>query len=203
MASTQRHTDTRDRILDAAHEVMRKKGLARSTTKEIARAAGCSEANLYKYFASKDQMMVTLFTERLPSLSGLLARLNATPGEGDLRANLELVASTALAFYREAVPMVGAIFADPKLVADLRDANLPTGRGPWIPLIKLTEYLRSEQELGRYDAGADPEAVSALLLGACTQQAFIDVLRGVTDRGAQDDAEQAARLVAMLPHGVG
>lgn len=201
MSPTQRRADTRDRILDAAYEVMRAKGLARSTTKEIARAAGCSEANLYKYFESKDRLMVTLFTERLPSLSGLLARLNATPGEGDLRANLELVARTALAFYREAVPMVGAIFADPNLVANLRDTNLPAGRGPWIPVVKLTAYLRAEQELGRYEQGADPEAVASLLLGACTQQAFIDVMRGTTER--TDDAEQAARLVAMLPNGGG
>jgi AcrR family transcriptional regulator len=44
----------RVRILDAAHELMLTLGLARTTTKEIARAAGCSEAALYKHFASKE-----------------------------------------------------------------------------------------------------------------------------------------------------
>ncbi|MGH3995405.1 MAG: helix-turn-helix domain-containing protein, partial [Pseudonocardiaceae bacterium] len=35
---------TRDRILDGAAEVMRTRGLANTTTKEIAKAAGLSEA---------------------------------------------------------------------------------------------------------------------------------------------------------------
>ncbi|HEX4258089.1 MAG TPA: helix-turn-helix domain-containing protein, partial [Streptosporangiaceae bacterium] len=45
--------DTRDRILDAATHVMRTRGFARTTTKEIARAAGYSEATLYKHFQDK------------------------------------------------------------------------------------------------------------------------------------------------------
>ena len=41
---------TRDAILDGALEVMRARGLARTTTKEIARASGFSEATLDKLF---------------------------------------------------------------------------------------------------------------------------------------------------------
>ena len=43
-------SSTRDRMLDAAYTVMRTRGLARATTKEIAREAGFSEAALYKHF---------------------------------------------------------------------------------------------------------------------------------------------------------
>lgn len=56
----------RVRILDAAHELMLTVGLARATTKEIARAAGCSEAALYKYFDTKEELFVRVLAERLP-----------------------------------------------------------------------------------------------------------------------------------------
>ena len=43
---------TRDRMLDAAAHVMHTRGLSRATTKEIAKAAGYSEAALYKALSS-------------------------------------------------------------------------------------------------------------------------------------------------------
>jgi AcrR family transcriptional regulator len=50
-------TTSRDRILDGAVDVMRSRGLARASTKEIARAAGVSEALLYKLFADKTDLL--------------------------------------------------------------------------------------------------------------------------------------------------
>ena len=55
---------TRERILTAAAEVMRTKGLARSTTKEIARASGFSEATLYKHFANQEELFLAVLGER-------------------------------------------------------------------------------------------------------------------------------------------
>ena len=56
---------TRDRILDAAATVMREKGIAKATTKEIARAAGYSEALLYKHFADKQEIYMGVLRERV------------------------------------------------------------------------------------------------------------------------------------------
>lgn len=70
------------RIIDAAHQLMLTIGLARATTKEIARAAGCSEAALYKHFPSKEELFVAVLRERLPKLDPLLKQLIATPGAG-------------------------------------------------------------------------------------------------------------------------
>ena len=43
----------RARILDAAHELLLTIGLARATTKEIAKAGRLPEAALYKHFARR------------------------------------------------------------------------------------------------------------------------------------------------------
>src|SRR5262245_28342477 len=43
-------------IVDAALTLFSQKGFRGTTTKEIAQAAGCSEATLFKHFATKDEL---------------------------------------------------------------------------------------------------------------------------------------------------
>lgn len=69
----------RVRILDAAHALMLSVGLAKATTKEIAKAAGCSEAALYKYFASKEELFISVLAERLPRLTPCCAASPPNP----------------------------------------------------------------------------------------------------------------------------
>ena len=83
---------TRDRILDAATHVMRTRGFARTTTKEIARAAGYSEATLYKHFSDKSDLFLAVMHERLPSLGPVLAEVTADAGQGLLRDRLAAIA---------------------------------------------------------------------------------------------------------------
>jgi AcrR family transcriptional regulator len=43
-------------IIDAALALFARKGFRGTTTREIAEAAGCSEATIFKYFATKDEL---------------------------------------------------------------------------------------------------------------------------------------------------
>jgi AcrR family transcriptional regulator len=51
---------TRDRILDAAFEAVATYGLSRFTTQDVARLAGLSRQSVYRYFASKDELIQAL-----------------------------------------------------------------------------------------------------------------------------------------------
>ncbi|MFD8058127.1 TetR/AcrR family transcriptional regulator [Streptomyces cyaneofuscatus] len=169
----------RVRIVDAAHELMGSIGLARTTTKEIARAAGCSEAALYKYFPSKEELFVTVLKERLPKLGGLLGDL--VPGEGGVEANLTEVARQAALFYEQTFPMAASLYAEPQLKRRHEQALRELGAGPHLPIQGLDAYLRAEQRAGRVRAEADTYAAASLLLGACAQRAFAyDALPGGT-----------------------
>ncbi|MEU4802549.1 TetR/AcrR family transcriptional regulator [Actinosynnema sp. NPDC023587] len=163
---------TRDRILDAAAHVMRTKGLARATTKEIAKAAELSEAALYKHFQDKTGLFLAVLKERVPSdLGALLAELRA--GEGDVRENLERVARTALGFYTETFPIAASVFSEPTLLAAHRDVLRHRGTGPHLLVEALAGYLAAEREIGRLPASADPRAAAGLLLGACQYAVFL------------------------------
>jgi AcrR family transcriptional regulator len=163
---------TRVRIVDAARELMLSLGLARTTTKEIAKAAGCSEAALYKHFSSKEELFVTVLAERLPKLGALLHRLIADPGDASVEQNLTDIARRAALFYEQTFPMAASLYAEPQLKQRHEEAMREMGTGPHRPIEGLDAYLRTEQQAGRISPDADTHAAASLLLGACAQRAF-------------------------------
>ncbi|PRX92487.1 TetR/AcrR family transcriptional regulator [Allonocardiopsis opalescens] len=192
---------TRERILDAAAEVMRELGLARATTKEIARAAGYSEATLYKHFADKTELFVRVLAERAPDFVGILARLPGLVGTGALAEHLRDTARQAVLFYAQGVPMAASVFAEPTVLARHRERIGAMAAGPGQARAALAEYLRAEQRAGRVRADADPEAAAALLLGACFQEGFLRAFAGVDPTEGLD--EFSAKVVADLLTGIG
>ncbi|MEU8485278.1 helix-turn-helix domain-containing protein [Streptomyces sp. NPDC048641] len=162
----------RVRIVDAAHELMLSIGLARATTKEIAKAAQCSEAALYKYFANKEELFVTVLSERLPKLGPLLTELTKEPGARSVEENLTEIAIEAALFYEQTFPMAASLYAEPQLKRRHEAGLREMGAGPHRPIQGLDAYLRSEQDAGRISAEADTYAAASLLLGACAQRAF-------------------------------
>ncbi|MGK5532422.1 TetR/AcrR family transcriptional regulator [Streptomyces sp. URMC 129] len=164
---------TRVRILDAAEGLMRTIGLARTTTKAIAQAAGCSEAALYKHYGSKEEIFVRVLQERLPHIGPLLAELTEDPGDRGLAQCLAEIAEHAVEFYLSVGSISFSLFAEPALLRRHRAALREMNTGPEELLRALTAYLRGERARGRVSGGADPAATAALLLGACFQRAFL------------------------------
>ncbi|MEU1013090.1 helix-turn-helix domain-containing protein [Streptomyces sp. NPDC005890] len=190
----------RVRILDAAHELMLTVGLARATTKEIARAAGCSEAALYKNFDSKEELFVRVLTERLPRLTPLLDSLAAGPGRSTLEENLTEIARQAALFYEQSFPIAASLYAETQLKRRHDDALRTLGSGPHLPIQGLDAYLRAEQAAGRVRADADTYAAASLLLGACAQRAFA---YDATESGERPPVNAfATRLVRTLLGGI-
>lgn len=186
---------TRDEILDAADKVLRSLGLAKATTKEIAKAAGYSEATLYKHFTDKAEIFLAVLTERMPDLRGMLAELTAKAGNGRVKANLVQVAGTATRFYTQTFPVAVSLFSSQQLLAAHRQRMAELDAGPMYAHDGLVGYLRAEQRHGGIRRGADLNSVASLLLGACFQRAFFVNYSGVPD-GSVD--RFASKLVATL-----
>jgi AcrR family transcriptional regulator len=187
--------DTRDRILDAAAHVMRTRGFARTTTKEIARAAGYSEATLYKHFQDKTDLFLAVLKERLPSLGSTLSALSAgidadadTAAGETLASRLTATARGAIAFYEASFPISASVFSEPELLTAHHAAVTRQGAGPQYPVEALARYLRLEQGRDRIRPGADCDAAASLLLGSCFQYAF---LRCFAQLPPDPDAAQA------------
>lgn len=173
---TPRPAISRTRILAAAETVVRERGYARATTKEIARAAGCSEGTLYNHFADKEELFVVCSVERNPevfeTITGLVDRAGQEPIASILGDVLRVVAD----LHAQLVPMLTSVWADPELMARHKEfvhAHLPAEmqRGP-IPLIAA--YLEAEQTLGRLRAELDPTAIATMLMSIATSYALWD-----------------------------
>lgn len=178
---------TRDRILDAAAVVLAERGVAHATTRSIAAAAGCSEALLYKHFATKQQIFVSVLTERLPRI--------AVPTDDDrsLEDGLTGLVDSLVEFYRQSFPMTASIFSAPELLAEHR-AGLDEGLGPDVPVRMVREYLGRQRDAGRVGAD-DLEAAATVLVGAALHRGLLTAYAGGPVGGAADFARSVARLV--------
>ncbi len=180
---------------------MRNLGLGRATTREIAQAAGLSEAALYRYFSDKSDLFLSVISERVPVLLATLQDLPGQVGKRTVRENLEEIARAALPFYEHTIPVATALFSEPELLARHQERLRSRQAGPQRTLELLASYVRGEQRLGRIRPRMDADAVASLLLGACLGRAMVRAFTG--DASSADADEQFARdIVAVLLKGL-
>src|SRR5579864_4615978 len=86
--------ETRQKILDATEKLLLLKGLARVTTKEIARETGLSEGALYRHFDHKEEIFFALMAKYLPVLHHTFQ--THRPGTGTLSENLASIAQATI-----------------------------------------------------------------------------------------------------------
>ena len=183
-------------------------GLVRTTTKEIAREAGCSEAALYKHFQDKEAIFVGVLRERSPRLADELDELPAVPA----RARWP---RTCGRWRVPRWPSTGAASRWPPRSSPIRRCWPRTAAG-WTPRPTARSSPPSgwpptssaEQRLGRLSAAVEAEAAAALLIGACFHRAFLTVFWGADapETAAlrpSGDEEFAAQTVRALLAGAG
>jgi TetR/AcrR family transcriptional regulator, fatty acid metabolism regulator protein len=90
--SSTKSGDKRDRILRAAVRVFAKNGFHDTRVSAVAKAAGVADGTIYLYFASKDELLRSLFDDRVETLlSHMKAELPKLPSApAKLRRILEI-----------------------------------------------------------------------------------------------------------------
>ncbi|MDO8421935.1 MAG: TetR family transcriptional regulator [Parvibaculum sp.] len=90
-----RGTKTKQRLVEAALVLFVEKGIAATTTRDIAQAAEVAEGTIYRHFESKEALATEIFIEAFSPYSKFLARVEK--GEGTL---IEKIEASASQFYR-------------------------------------------------------------------------------------------------------
>lgn len=187
----------RERILDAAARVMRDQGITATTTREIARAADCSEALLYKNFADKQGLFVAVLNERLPQLSSP----ESLVGTRTVAENLASLVAQLVAFYVRSFPIAASIFGSPSLLDAHRRSLERIGAGPERPALLVQSYLDAEVAAGRLPADVEAQALARALTGAALFEAFQAAYAG--QQTVPDAAERAQTIVGTFVTGLG
>ena len=164
--------DLKNKIVEATERVLLTNGLAKTTTKEIARAAGCSEGSLYNHFRNKEDIFLHVLQGKLKNLMGALTLLQSLAGKETVRRNLKQVALAALEDYHSSMPLICSIFSEPEILLRHREDFTLRNESPYGANEAVEAYLMNEKNIGRISEKLHPRAVADILLGSCFQRAF-------------------------------
>lgn len=188
----------RERLLRATATLIRERGLAAATIREVAAAAGVAEGSVYNHFRDKIDLISAAFVEQLPTgLHRAVKRLLDSVGDDDVSANLRAFAVAAAQAYGELDAHAAVLASDPDTAVRLRRELTRRRKGPGRAHEAVAAYLRIAEEQGRVALAGPPLIVATALLGACHEYAFIPLFSEETPFPA--DLERfAAQLVAAL-----
>jgi AcrR family transcriptional regulator len=198
MAPNTKHSgkvNRRSEILRATGMLMNSRGLSGVTTREIARAVGCSEGALYVHFKGRLELLLAMLEESLPDMLGPLQKLQESVGHGSAQANLVTALHGILKFHRRVISATAGLFAEPQLLAAYRDSLARQRKGPHLSLAVLAGYIAAEQRLGRIDARVDAQIAASLLMSSSFFRAFMEKFSGQPVRPSW--AQFAKRLLEV------
>jgi AcrR family transcriptional regulator len=110
---------TRDKILEAAEQVLRRFGPAKTTVVDVARALGVSHGSVYRHFASKSELLDAVVEAWLKRTSGSLE--DVVNGDGPPRERLREWLQNLVAIKRNKVS------SDPEMFAASREVFAEVG----------------------------------------------------------------------------
>lgn len=181
--------DKRERILDAAVRVFASKSFYTATVAEIAREAGVADGTIYLYFRNKDDLLISLFEERMGEINeGIRAAIE--PAE----APLDKLRAFILHHLREverrpelAEVLIVELRQSTKLMKEYEAAAF----GEYLQI--LSSILERGIEDGSIRPEVDPRAVRRAIFGALDEVALSWLLGGRRfDLG--ENAEQLAEI---------
>ena len=120
-----------------------------------------------------------MLAERFPAFVALVEELPARVGRGTVRETLQEVATNALAYYGEIVPMAASIFSEPGSWP-ATGRLFARGAGPWMINETLASYLDAEERLGRVRKDAMSKPRRPWFSGRATSGRSSGVISGRT-----------------------
>ena len=175
------HLDARRRqILDAAADCFARQGFHRTSMQDVVRRARLSPGAIYRYFASKDDIIEAIAAERHARELATIVAAGGVGGAGPALATLARALFAPLgdaderARRRVGVQVWAEALRDPRIHALVR-------RGVDEPRKLLARLVRDAQRRRELPAGLDADAVArvmiALFQGFVLQQAWDPAVR--------------------------
>jgi TetR/AcrR family transcriptional regulator len=192
--------DRRRLLLKAAIESFAQKGFSGTKTKDIAAAAGVSEAILFRHFASKEDLYhAILDTKESDGAKNLqLQELEAMAARRDDAALFGSLAAAIVSSFREDPAFHRLLLyasLEGHLLASLFRARFGLPMGNF-----LRRYIALRQKEGAFHR-CDPDVAISFFFGAMVQYAMARYLFGIKDH-PQDEKTVVKELVALVMRGL-
>jgi AcrR family transcriptional regulator len=168
--------ETRQKILEATERLIQMKGMARVTTREIAKETALSEGALYRHFEGKEEIFFAVLHQHLPTV--LQAFKQHKAGTGTVEGNLEAILVALMDYFSKLIPMSAGMIADAELLERYRKLLGQMPGGPHRIFELMAEYLAAEQALGRVTNRVQALQLAIQLMGPCFQFAYLNQVTG-------------------------
>ncbi|WP_076478591.1 TetR/AcrR family transcriptional regulator [Williamsia sterculiae] len=188
-------TTGRDEIISATVAVLRERGIARLTTRQVAAEAGVSEGSIFYHFTDRQGLLKAVFEGALHPLwdykveLGPLAEDELTPDS--VRKVLKGFTHLVTEFLDQALDMLFTAQGDAEVRDEVAAFLAANDYGPHRGIAAIGAYLTAAQEAGVVDDGVDPQAVAYLLVSdalmRCAQPKLLAHVHGIPAAGVTFD----------------
>ena len=192
-------SDRRTQLLDTALNVFSQKGFNGSTTKEIAAAAGVTEAIIFRHFPSKLALYQAVLEseESSPGFQKWMAEANAFMEQDDDEGLFRAIATAIMETYRsdtrlERVLLFAALEGHEQGLAHFRLLKMPI-------VERLRDYISRRQRAGAL-ANIDPSMMIAAIAGMAQRYAMLTQMFGF--RVEISDREAVDTFIRILMNGI-
>ena len=151
----------REAILAATVDLLRERGAAKFTTREVAKRAGVSEGSIFYHFNDRFGLLIAVITEGLSVL-----KVFPDPSETDMPGMLEGYSLTIEQLVTNGLVVLLAAQSDPELRTALAAFVTENRIGPRRGIETVAAYLAEGQKAGVVRADVDPTAVAFMLVGS-------------------------------------
>jgi len=159
----------REAIIAAALQVIRERGIARLTAREVAGLAGVSEASVFYHYRDRAGLLKAVFAEGVAPLKALAD--GAVQAGSDPREVLTVYGRTLEGFLDQVLPVIAAAQSDTELRDVLAAYMAENDLGPHRGVAAIGAYFAGESAAGRARADVDPYALAMMFIGACHTRA--------------------------------
>lgn len=151
--------ETRDKIMQAAVELIAAKGYKGATTREIAETAGVNEVTLFRRFGTKQALFEAVINQ-YSSLPGMLEMIENRI-TGDYRKDLTMLGTMLNTAFEERREILPLILCEAEQINELQSviASIPERLREY-----LARYLQTKIERGEI-ISRDPELLAQAFLG--------------------------------------
>lgn len=183
-----------DEILAAARDVFCEKGYESTAVSEIAARMGVVEGTIYKYFATKRDLLLKVLEHWYEEMFGDYAR--DLTGVQSARARLRLLVWRHLRSVRDYPRLCRLMFREVQSEHDYRGTVLHDLNRRYTQL--LVEVIEAGVASGEFRSDVEPGLLRSMIYGGIEHHAW----NYVCGRGALDIDRIADQMVAVLCHGV-
>jgi TetR/AcrR family transcriptional regulator len=192
-------SDRRRQLVETALDFFSRKGYGGTTTKEIAAAAGVTEAIIFRHFPTKQDLYNAVLDHHhdASQLAECIAQWKSCMDRNDDEGLIRGIVETVIEGYRRDLRGHRVL-----LFAALEghETALEYNRQYSLPIFELLcQYVTRRQSQGAL-RGGDPGAIIAAAYGMAAQYATMTQMFGF--RASSNDRQMADSFVAIVMHGI-